>query len=108
MAFEELKTVRFWKSVFSELFLSWIFLFCGGAMSLNPPQWLNPLGVGFTVGLGVTTFAFCGWEVSGGVMNPAITTPFILMGKVPVLEGCMHLLAQLTGGKSRKPQSCPR
>ena len=46
----------------------------------------------------ITALAHCIGRISGCHLNPAITLPFMLYHQISILNGCLYIAAQFTGG----------
>eukprot|EP00547_Thalassionema_nitzschioides_P000640 CAMPEP_0194213168 /NCGR_PEP_ID=MMETSP0156-20130528/13555_1 /TAXON_ID=33649 /ORGANISM="Thalassionema nitzschioides, Strain L26-B" /LENGTH=267 /DNA_ID=CAMNT_0038941139 /DNA_START=73 /DNA_END=876 /DNA_ORIENTATION=- len=86
-----------------------VFVGCGSAVSsqifeqrsvTDPAQVdisFDTLGVSLAFGLGISVLAYTIAPISGGHINPAVTFAFILLRKMPVVDGLMYLVVQFAG-----------
>lgn len=86
-----------------------VFVGCGAAVasqimeqrSVNNPDQVNIffdiLGVSLAFGWGISVLAYTIAPISGGHINPAVTFAFILLRKMPVVDGFMYMVVQFAG-----------
>ena len=85
-----------------------VFVGCGTAVST---QWMrrpdgNPTdlsdsfltSVALAFGIGIAVLAYSIAPISGGHINPAVTFAFMLLKKMPLIDGMMYIVAQFLGG----------
>jgi glycerol uptake facilitator-like aquaporin len=105
-----MKLSKITRAVLAEFVAVTLFVFvgCGTAVST---QWmrrpdLNPTNlsdafltsVALAFGIGITVLAYSIAPISGGHINPAVTFAFMLLKKMPLIDGMMYIVAQFLGG----------
>ena len=100
--FGELEQLRFWRSVVAELIATMFYVFCScGSMlrlelSQAPPS-VEQVSLAF--GLAMATVVQCVGLISGGHVNPAVTTALAVTNKVSIMRAIFYVIAQVSGGK---------
>lgn len=105
-----MKLSKITRAVLAEFVAVTLFVFvgCGTAVST---QWmrrpdLNPTNlsdafltsVALAFGIGIAVLAYSIAPISGGHINPAVTFAFMLLKKMPLIDGMMYIFAQFLGG----------
>lgn len=96
----ELKLLRFWRSVVAELLATMFYIFCscGATLKRGPSQEApSEEHISLAFGLAFATVIQCVGLISGGHVNPAITTALAVTNKMSILRAIFYIAAQVSG-----------
>jgi len=79
----------------AELVGTFTLTFIGGAAIINGQAGL--IGVAMAHGLALAVMISCVGHISGGHFNPAVTTGFLVTGRMSAGEGAVYIISQLLG-----------
>mmetsp|Transcript_17127 Transcript_17127/g.28458 ORF Transcript_17127/g.28458 Transcript_17127/m.28458 type:complete len:283 (+) Transcript_17127:250-1098(+) len=81
-----------------------VFVGCGTAVSSQALLALDGnldntflTAVALAFGIGIAVLAYTIAPISGGHINPAVTFAFLVLGKMPLVDGAMYIVAQFLG-----------
>lgn len=102
---DDLKSVHFWKSIVAELIgtLLLVFVGCGSCVSWEDPNRIpksdyNPVvQIAFCFGISVATVVWGIGHVSGGHINPAVTSAFLVTRRISLARALFYVAAQCCG-----------
>jgi aquaporin-4 len=102
---DDLKSVFFWRSVIAEALgtLLLIFVGCGSCLSWEDPNRIpksdyNPVvQIAFCFGISVATIVWGIGHVSGGHINPAVTSAFFITRRISFAKAIFYIAAQCIG-----------
>jgi glycerol uptake facilitator-like aquaporin len=101
-----MKLSKIHRAVLAEFVAMVLFVFvgCGTAVST---QWMNTsddgldntflTAVALAFGIGIAVLAYTIAPISGGHINPAVTFAFLILKKMPLVDGLMYIVAQFLG-----------
>ncbi|KAK3086071.1 hypothetical protein FSP39_013066 [Pinctada imbricata] len=94
---DDLRSLRFWKAVAAEFVgtLLLVFVGCGSCI-----QWVKDTDVvqiSLCFGLSVATIVWIIGHVSGGHINPAVTTAFFITRRISLARAVMYIVSQCVG-----------
>lgn len=102
---DDLKSVFFWRSVIAEALgtLLLVFVGCGSCLSWEDPNRTpksdyNPVvQIAFCFGISVATIVWGIGHVSGGHINPAVTSAFLITRRISFAKAIFYISAQCIG-----------
>lgn len=102
---DDLKSVFFWRSVIAEALgtLLLVFVGCGSCLSWEDPNRTpksdyNPVvQIAFCFGISVATIVWGIGHVSGGHINPAVTSAFLITRRISFAKAIFYIAAQCIG-----------
>lgn len=102
---DDLKSVHFWKAVVAESLgtLLLVFVGCGSCISWEDPSRIpksdyNPVvQIAFCFGISVATIVWGIGHVSGGHINPAVTSAFFVTRRISLAKAVLYIAAQCCG-----------
>lgn len=98
---DDLKSVFFWRAVVAELIgtLLLVFVGCGSCLSWDEEKTnYNPVvQIAFCFGLSVGTIVWGIAHVSGGHINPAVTSAFFITRRISFAKAIFYIAAQCVG-----------
>jgi len=102
---QSLKLSQLNRALLAEFIAMTLFVFvgCGTAVSAQAWQKNGNEGNSFLVvvslafGLGISVLAYTIAPISGGHINPAVTMAFVLLQKMPILDGFLYMVVQFVG-----------
>lgn len=83
-----------------------VFVGCGTAVSSQAMRGFNEettldntflTAVSLAFGIGIAVLAYGIAPISGGHINPAVTTSFMILGKMDVVTGMIYIVSQFSG-----------
>jgi len=80
----------------AELVGTFTLTFIGGAAIVNA-QATGLIGIAMAHGLALAVMISCVGHISGGHFNPAVTTGFLVTGRMSAGEGAVYIISQLLG-----------
>lgn len=94
-----LRKRKFWTCVGAEFLATTIFVFAvsSSTLSVQGDATVVVLHVSLTAGLTVATLVMATGHLTGGLINPALTTALMATKKISVLEGVFYIVAQFLG-----------
>ncbi|XP_028329321.1 aquaporin-4 isoform X2 [Gouania willdenowi] len=103
VAFKGIWTKDFWRAVSGEYLATLIFVFLGLGSTINwaaeeekpPPP--NLVLISLCFGLSIATMVQCFGHISGGHINPAVTTAMVVTRKLSLAKAVFYVLAQCLG-----------
>lgn len=96
-----LRKRKFWTCVGAEFLATTIFVFAvsSSTLTVQGDATVVVLHVSLTAGLTVATLVMATGHLTGGLINPALTTALMATKKISVLEGVFYIVAQFLGGR---------
>lgn len=98
---DDLKSVYFWRAVVAELIgtLLLVFVGCGSCLSWDEEKTnYNPVvQIAFCFGLSVGTIVWGIAHISGGHINPAVTSAFFITRRISFAKAIFYIAAQCIG-----------
>lgn len=94
------------RAVLAEFVAMTLFVFvgCGTAVSSQTVLTTDPTkdnafltAVSLAFGIGIAVLAYTIAPISGGHINPAVTFAFLVLRKMPLIDGAMYIVAQFLG-----------
>nr|BDI24353.1 aquaporin-1 [Peronia verruculata] len=97
---EDLLTPNLWLALPSEMLgtLAITLLGCGTWINWSESPVTNVVQVSLTFGLAVATVVWVFSHISGGHVNPAVTTAALFTRRVSIIRGILYIIAQIVGG----------
>ncbi|XP_025406216.1 neurogenic protein big brain isoform X2 [Sipha flava] len=91
----ELRTLQLWRSVMAECLATFLYVavVCGAATSDASPV----LGTAAASGFTMLALTLCLQNVSGGLINPALTTAMLITRRISPIRAVMFIAAQCGG-----------
>lgn len=102
---DDLKSVYFWRAVLAEALgtLLLVFVGCGSCLNWEDPNRIpksdyNPVvQIAFCFGISVATIVWGIGHVSGGHINPAVTSAFFVTRRISLAKAVFYIIAQCCG-----------
>lgn len=89
-----------WKAAVAELIGTFTLIFIGAGSIMADALTGGKVGlpgIALAHGLAIATMVSATGHLSGGHLNPAVTTAFVVTGRLPVATGLTYVVAQLAG-----------
>ncbi|XP_018578366.1 neurogenic protein big brain-like isoform X2 [Anoplophora glabripennis] len=98
----EIRTLEFWRSVISECFASFIYVFvvCGAAAGagVGAPIHFVLLATSLASGFVITSLTQCFGHISGAHVNPSVSIAMGVIKRISLLRSILFIVAQCGGG----------
>ena len=96
---DDIQSLRFWKAIAAEFLGTFLMVFvgCGSSITINDNDRPTVVQVALCFGLSVATIVWSVIHISGGHINPAITTAMFAARKISLARMVFYVIFQLVG-----------
>ncbi|XP_041377056.1 aquaporin-5-like [Gigantopelta aegis] len=96
---DDIQSLRFWKAIAAEFLGTFLLVFvgCGSCITINDDAKPTVVQIALCFGLSVATIVWSICHISGGHINPAVTTAMFAARKISLARMVFYVIFQLVG-----------